>query len=92
MTKQTTITIETNSLLILRGSSAVKAWCPYCAAESEMIGLTSLGVISNLDRSAVQEWLNSSEVHRSQAADGSPIVCLNSLLAHLGSTKSAERF
>ena len=35
MAKQTKITIETDSLLILRGRSSVRAWCPRCAAEVE---------------------------------------------------------
>ena len=64
MAKQTTITIETDSLLILRGRSSTRAWCPLCAAEVEMIALEDTGVISNLERPALEEWLNSGELHR----------------------------
>ena len=39
MAKQTKIIIETDSLLILRGQSSRRAWCPLCAAEEEMIAL-----------------------------------------------------
>jgi hypothetical protein len=88
MAKQTKITIETDSLLILRGRNSIHAWCPLCAAEGEMIALGHVGVISNLDRSAVEEWLNSQELHRSQAADGSALICLNSLLARVRNTES----
>ena len=49
-----------------------------------MIGLGNLGVVTNLDRSAIEEWLSSGDLHRSAASDGSPVVCLNSLLAHVG--------
>jgi hypothetical protein len=87
MAKQTKITIETDSLLILRGRSSARTWCPLCRADVEMIALDNVGVISNLDRSAVEKWLNSRELHRSQAADGSALVCLNSLLARVQSTK-----
>jgi hypothetical protein len=83
MAKKTTITIETDSLLIMRGRNLPRAWCPTCAAESEMIALASAGVISNLDRPAIEEWLNSGELHRSQLADGSEQICLNSLLARV---------
>jgi hypothetical protein len=89
MAKQTTITIETDSLLMLRGRSSRRAWCPLCAAEGEMVALESVGVISNLEQPALEEWLNSGELHRSQAAGGSELICLNSLLARVQNTKSS---
>jgi hypothetical protein len=87
MAKQTRITIETDSLLILRGRNSRRGWCPLCATEGEMITLEDAGVISNLERRALEEWLNSGELHRSQAADGSAVVCLNSVLARVQNTK-----
>jgi hypothetical protein len=84
--KQAKITIETDSLLILRGRSSVRAWCPRCAAEVEMIALEDMGVISNLERPELEEWLNSGELHRLQAADGSALTCLDSLLARVQNT------
>jgi hypothetical protein len=83
MAKQTRITIETDSLLILRGRSSVRAWCSRCAAEVELIALEDMGVISNMERPALEQWLNSGELHRLQAADGSALTCLNSLLARV---------
>lgn len=87
MAKQTKITIETDSLLILRSRNLKRAWCPLCVAEVEMIALENAGVISNLDRPALEEWLNSGNLHRSQADDGSVLICLNSLLARVQNTK-----
>ena len=88
MAKKTTITIETDSLLIMRGRNLPRAWCPFCAAESEMIGLANAAVISNLDRGAVEDWLNSGELHRSLANDGSELICLNSLVARVQNKKT----
>jgi hypothetical protein len=88
MAKQTKITIETDSLLILRGRNTSRAWCRLCAAKGEMIALDNLGIISNLDRPALEEWLNSGELHRSQAADGSELICLDSLLACVRTTRN----
>jgi hypothetical protein len=87
MAKQTKITIETESLLILRGRSINRAWCPACAADREVIALEDIGVISNLERSALEEWLNSGNLHRPQTATGSTSICLNSLLAQVQKTK-----
>ena len=89
MAKQTKITIETDSLLILRGRNSNRAWCPLCGAEAEMIALENVGVLSNLDRVAVEEWLNSGELHRSKSASGSTLICLNSLLARVQNTKAS---
>ena len=48
MAKRTRITIETDSLLVLRGRKSLWAWCPQCGAEAEMIPLNDVGLISNL--------------------------------------------
>ena len=89
MAKQTKITIETDSLLILRGRNSNRGWCPQCAAEAEMIALENVGVISNLDQTAVEGWLNSGKLHRSKSASGSTLICLNSLLARVQNTKAS---
>jgi hypothetical protein len=80
MARQTKITIETDSLLVLRGRSSLRAWCPECGAEGEMIVLGEVGVISNLAPSDVKAWLECEMIHRSQAPDGAQLICLNSLL------------
>ncbi|HEY6969814.1 MAG TPA: hypothetical protein VJA94_11460 [Candidatus Angelobacter sp.] len=85
MARETRITIETESLLVLRGRAPLIGWCPQCSAESEMIPLEGMGVVSNLPPEEVERWLESEALHRSQAADGGPLLCLNSLLKRLKS-------
>jgi len=87
MAKQTKITIETDSLLILQRGHSTRAWCPRCAAEGEMIPLEKTGRISGLQKSLLEEWLNSEDLHRSETADGSLLICLNSLLARVQNRK-----
>ena len=91
MAKHTKITIETDSLLVLRGRKAWRAWCPQCAAESEMIPLDGLGVISNLLPVEVEIWLESEAIHRSQTMDGTSLICLNSLLKRIRKVKNTTR-
>jgi hypothetical protein len=88
VSKQTKITIETESLLILRGRNSRRTWCPQCVAEVEVIALEEVGVISNLDRYAFEEWVNSGELHRSETPSGRTLICLNSLLARVQNTKT----
>ncbi len=90
MAKQTKITIETESLLILRGHNSLRAWCPQCGADSEMIRLEAAGVISNLALQEVEEWLRSEELHRLLAADGSSMICLNSLLRRMQNKQTTQ--
>ena len=87
MAKLSKITIETSSLLIVQGLSSARARCPQCGADADMIALETVGVVTNLDRPALEAWLNSAALHRSQAEDGSSRVCLNSLLARVQKTK-----
>jgi len=91
MARTTTITIETSSLMVLRAGGSMRAWCPRCAAEAEMVSLQNFGVTSNLDRAAIQDWVDSRHIHRNEAVDGSTTVCLNSLLDHLTGGNPAER-
>lgn len=89
MAKKTTISVETDSLLIMRGRTLPRAWCPNCGAESEMMALENVGVLSNLDGPDVDEWLNSDEIHRSSTPDGTQFICLNSLLARVRNQKTS---
>jgi hypothetical protein len=89
LAKETRITIETDSLLIVRGRSSQRAWCASCAAEVESIAMEQTGVISNLDQAALEEWLNSEELHRLEIASGSAQICLNSLVARVQKTKTS---
>jgi hypothetical protein len=89
MSKQTKITIETESLLILRGRTSLRAWCPQCRAEGDMIVLGDIGVVSNLAPSDVKAWFESEAIHRLQAADGAELICLDSLLRRQPKAKTA---
>lgn len=89
MAKRTRITIETYSVLIIRGRSSLRAWCPQCGAEAEMIALIDAGAASNLPAAEVQGWMSSAELHHTKAADGTALICLKSMLQHTRRTREA---
>ena len=89
MAKQTTITVETDSLLILRARKPLRAWCPQCSAEEEMISLDDLGVVSNLPPADVRAWLESDDLHHTTGDDGAYMICLNSMLRRVHKGKTA---
>ena len=80
MAKRTRITIETNSLLVLRGRMALRSWCAECGAEAEMIAVNEVGVVSNMPAAEVQVWMESADLHHTTTADGATLICLNSML------------
>lgn len=80
MAKHTKITIETDSVLVLQGRSSLRAWCPQCDAEGEMIALNDVCVISNLATSGIKAWLECEAIHHLEGAGGAQLICLNSLL------------
>jgi len=88
MAKQTKITIETDSLLILRGRTPLRAWCQQCSGDTEMIPLEGVGVISNLPTPEVKAWIESDDLHRTHASDGGTLICLNSLVKRVQKTNA----
>lgn len=86
MTKRTTITIETEELLILRTRGTQRAWCAQCGAEVEMI-TPGIPITSPLPGD-MRPLLASAQLHQLEAADGSALLCLNSLLAFMRKTKT----
>jgi len=55
-----------------------------------MIPLNDIGVVSNLQPAEVQEWLESSDLHHTTAAEGVPLICLNSMLKRIRRTKDGD--
>ena len=88
MGRQTQITVETDSLLFLRGRTPLRAWCPRCGAEAEMIPLDDLGVVSNLSPADVRIWMESEDLHHATADNGAPMICLNSMLKRVHKVKA----
>ncbi len=91
MAKRTRITIETESLLVLRGQTSLRAWCPQCGAEAEMIPLNDVGVVSNLPPGEIRAWIESQELHHNRTSDGGSLICLNSMLKRVWKTSEGER-
>jgi hypothetical protein len=75
----------------MRGRKALRAWCPQCAAETEMIPFAGIEVVSNLSPEEVELWLGSEAIHNVQTADGSALICFPSLVTPPAHTKPPGR-
>jgi hypothetical protein len=81
--KLITITIETNSVMVLRARSAGRLWCTLCRSEGELLKFAPRSKDSGAAFAALKAFIESGDVHQQQAPDGSVLICLNSLMAFI---------
>jgi hypothetical protein len=84
--KTTEITVETDQVWVLRKSRARRGWCATCGHEVDMVTLADAGTLLGWDTHTpkLQPELSGGGIdrgwHWSEAADGTPLICLESLL------------
>ena len=86
LARHTKITVETDSLILLRGGKPMLAICPECGLEREMIPIDEIGIVSNLPPSEVEAWMQQEGLHRLRAPDGTLMLCVGSMLKHVRRT------
>ena len=89
--KTTRITIETETLLIIRRATVSSAWCPNCDAEVDVITLENDSLAEQITATQIQEWLATGKLHFWQIPNGPARLCVTSLL-HCFELEEARRF
>ena len=79
--RATRITVETETLVIVRREKAILAWCPDCLAEVDVIALDKL--TEPVTAAQIHEWFGANDLHFWQMAEGSVLICVKSLLQSL---------
>jgi len=79
-TKVTKITVETETLMIVRHAKATRGWCPDCCAGVGVITLDDSAIPDPSTLARIQEWLVAGKLHFRQPATGPVQICLTSLL------------
>ena len=91
MNRKLEITIQTSQLLTIWGSRSSRAWCQQCNAVRDVVSLETAGLLADSIATLLKSGPLSMDWHISQSPDGSPRICLPSLLRMLGmETKSTE--
>jgi hypothetical protein len=78
--KTTRITIETESLLVVRRGKSVVTWCPVCCAEAEAMTLEGGGLDADIPSTLLRDWLAAGKLHFWSPDGGPARICLTSLL------------
>jgi hypothetical protein len=82
--KTTRITVETETLVIVRHAKAALAWCPGCRAEVDVVILDSDSLIEPATAAQIHQWQATGKLHLSQPANGPTQICVSSLLQCFG--------
>jgi hypothetical protein len=80
---KTEVTVETDRVLIIRRRLTKRGWCRECACEVDMVELSEVQALTNKSQLELHDGSLSQSWHFSEDVDGSPLVCLESLLKSL---------
>jgi len=78
--KTTRITIETESLLVVRRSKTIVTWCPMCCALAEAMSLEGDSLGEDIHSALLSDWLAAGKLHLWSPDGGPAQICLKSLL------------
>jgi hypothetical protein len=78
--KTTRITLETETLVIVRHAKAAVSWCPGCRAKVDVVTLDADSVVEPATAAQIRHWQATGKLHFSQPANGSAQICVSSLL------------
>lgn len=78
--RTTRITVETDTLLIVRRARATVAWCPQCSARVDIITFDPDSLAEPATSAELERWINTGKLHLWHSSEGTVQVCVNSLL------------
>jgi hypothetical protein len=78
--KTTRITIETESLLVVRRGKTIVTWCPACCAEVEAMAVENGSLGEDISSAVLRQWFATGRLHFWSPDGGAVQICLPSLL------------
>lgn len=78
--KRTEITIETQRTVTIRRRRSMRAWCPQCGCDVDMVGLAEAETLTGMSGAVLHDYAKGRGWHVVQGHDGHSVVCLESYL------------
>jgi hypothetical protein len=78
--RTTRITVETETLTIVRHAKAAHAWCPGCHAEVDVIALPTTSLSDPETAPQMEQWIKRGRLHLRYSPEGTLQICVPSLL------------
>ena len=80
MAARTRITVERDTILLVRHARVEQAWCPFCGTVVDVVTLPNEDVAEFMASIDVQGWIITQKLHTSRQANGGLRICLLSLI------------
>jgi hypothetical protein len=78
--RRTEITVETYEVLLIKQRGGLsRSWCRSCSKQVSLISLADAW-IAGLSAETIRQGEEAGRFHLVEMADGSPSICLNSLI------------
>jgi len=78
--KRIEITVETDRTVIIRRRRSIRAWCPECGCEVDMVGREQVEVLTGMSGRVLRDSALAQGWHVAENQDGTLLICLESLL------------
>lgn len=78
--KTTTITVETERLVIVSRAELIVGWCSLCNRHQELVPLDNSAFIQPTLAVRIQQWIDAGKLHVCGPENGVSGICLASLL------------
>jgi hypothetical protein len=82
--KTTRITVETETLIVVRRAKATLAWCRDCRAQVDVITLDNDSLAEPTIAAQIHDWQGTGKLHLWRPANGTTQICVTSLLQCVG--------
>ena len=86
------IRIQTDRRVVIYATGLAGTWCERCGKEREFVTPQTAGLLADSMLVEIKGGAYSPELHMAAAADGSPRICLDSLLQLAGKENKAPGF
>ncbi len=78
--RTTRITVETETITIVRRARVDLGWCPHCGCEADVICVGESGLIDPATAVQIDRWRRTNQLHLWQSSDGPMQICVKSLM------------
>ncbi len=81
MKRTAEITVETERVVFVRRGvrDCARRWCEACGTESRLIAAEDAAELLRVTTRVLLVWADAERLHVAQDADGTPLICLNSV-------------